>query len=545
LCGASGGTITGGGIANQLAFWTSAAVIGGDPGLTYTTATDTLNLLGATASNLSLEDNQGDDFVAGTDATLRTPNRWRLSNGTAGTPVTGNSPVFSIYQVQNYNAASCPGGAVDIGCGGAFQVHAKNTAASTVQTVAIVGLATTLGTQDAVGVSGAAASSTAAKGSGGYFVGRRDGSTSTASGVELQVQNNHNSNCLNPPTGRGCVGALLAYNDRGFTLRTGGVAALAATANVVPWAVGFECQNTSSACFVDFSTSGARGVDLSGATYSTAAISLGTGATSGAIKWSGGATLFEVSPGVLNIGAGSFPGGPYTPAAGGAVQVLTTGSTVISADSAGPRTGMWSLYGTNTSNLDTVVLMIENIQRSGSPSTIRRTGLHVKSYTQPDNGGDTSGILVLSTGGGPAISAYKVSQLRPAGYTDYSNAQIGALEVGTADQAQAILAISGASGFGGPAYASNAVYALVDNSVSKGVLVTPSNANFDGRVAYAVGTQTLNGADTNIKFSVLMNGNISTVGALTVASLGTPGVNRKVCVNPAGGFFSVLNADPC
>lgn len=68
-------------------------------------------------------------------------------------------------------------------------------------------------------------------------------------------------------------------------------------------------------------------------------------------------------------------------------------------------------------------------QRFGS-GQINVGGILIEIYTQPDNGGDVSGIWVRQTGGGNAISAYNLSGDRPAGFEEYDR-QGYAIEAGS------------------------------------------------------------------------------------------------------------------
>jgi hypothetical protein len=88
------------------------------------------------------------------------------------------------------------------------------------------------------------------------------------------------------------------------------------------------------------------------------------------------------------------------------------------------------------------------------------------------------------------------------------------MEAGTGDQAQAGLFMSGYNPLsyinaGMTLMASNAIKARLDSPVAKGILISPADGTFDGRAALTVGTQVLNGADTNVKFQILLTGAIT------------------------------------
>jgi hypothetical protein len=224
------------------------------------------------------------------------------------------------------------------------------------------------------------------------------------------------------------------------------------------------------------------------------------------------------------IGTGRYlmSGGVYIPSLGGQdFRVLTTSSSATSATNEGLRTSTWNFFDNTPDDIDNAVIAIDQIQRTNPLSgTLKKTGIHVKQYTQPDNGGDVSAGLFVQTGGGGALTAYKVSSThRPAGFTNYESSPQGALEVGTSDQSQAALFIAGAFN---TTNASNAIYARVDNAASKGILVAPGDGVFDSRIGYAIGGQTIGGADSNIKFSVDLSGNLfATQGRLYGAGQAT------------------------
>ena len=181
-------------------------------------------------------------------------------------------------------------------------------------------------------------------------------------------------------------------------------------------------------------------------------------------------------------------GGMYTPSAGGQdFRVLTTGSTAIGATNEGLRTATWDFFDTNPSNVDTALLMLDTIQTSNTgAATIKKTGIHAKSYTMPDNGGDTSAGLFTQSGGGGAITAYKVAGLRPSGYTDYSMSPQGALEAATDGGSQAVLGIVGLQGFA--AVASTTTTA--SSGTGTGALAVTTTAGFPvpGQAPYAGAT---------------------------------------------------------
>lgn len=174
---------------------------------------------------------------------------------------------------------------------------------------------------------------------------------------------------------------------------------------------------------------------------------------------------------------------------------------------------------------------------------IRTTGIHVKQYSPRDNGGDTSAILGLSTGGGPAGSFYKTAGRRPSGFADYSNSSQPALEVFNDGGSAGVLSIVGSSIFGITGHSADAYVARLDNAGAKGVLVVPGDAVFDTRVAYAVGNWIKNGPDINKTFSVLLNGDVVgrtlSMSGLTGATALARFVGATATGAPTSGTFSV------
>ena len=227
----------------------------------------------------------------------------------------------------------------------------------------------------------------------------------------------------------------------------------------------------------------------------------------------GGTMTGDVSMGTNKITIAA----PYTPASGGApFRLLTSGSTLTGGSNQGLRTSLMGLYDTRTSANDGVALNVEVLQTSHS-STIVRTGIQCSAYTEPDNGGDTSCGLFVSSGGGPGLTIYKHYGLRPTGLTDQSLSPQPALEVGSGDAGPAIIASAGVTAWG-TSKTNEAVEARLGSSTSIGVLAWPTDNVFDTRIAFAVGSPQSNAQPVNLKFKVLANGNVSTPG--TIAATG-------------------------
>lgn len=205
--------------------------------------------------------------------------------------------------------------------------------------------------------------------------------------------------------------------------------------------------------------------------------------------------------------------GTYTPTInGGPVNFLTTGSTVTGATNEGIRAALVSLFATNVENLDTAVLSIDTIHNTANPAAFIRTGIHIKSFTAPDNGGESSGILSVSTGGGPAATFYHAPLLRPAGFPNYANTVQPALEVATGGGNAAILVTSGATIGGAATGRSAAINVQVDGGALNcdGIIIQPGDgATFDARNAWVVGARQTNAAPVLVKAYLLLNGDCS------------------------------------
>lgn len=170
----------------------------------------------------------------------------------------------------------------------------------------------------------------------------------------------------------------------------------------------------------------------------------------------------------------------------------------------GLRTSTWSGFDTRASASDGVLMQL-SCEQSSHSGTIVRTCMGIDSYTEPDNGGDTSGLLVRCVGGGPCITAYKASGLRRAGLTDQSLSPQPAIEVGTSDAGPAIIASAGV-GVWGTSKTNEAIEQRLGSSTSIGNLVWPTNGTYDSRIAYAIGAPQSNAQPVNMTYKVLASG---------------------------------------
>ncbi len=213
-------------------------------------------------------------------------------------------------------------------------------------------------------------------------------------------------------------------------------------------------------------------------------------------------------------------GGVYVPAAGAVdFRALTTGSTATGATKEGLRRATWQFFDTKTDDVSNALIMMDVIQRTNpSNQLIGKTGIHVKMYSQPDNGGDSSGGLFVQTGGGNALTAYKASSLRPTGFTDYANSVLGgyAFEAGTSDGFYAVGVFAGGRG---TTNTGGGVLVNLMNSTAKGILINPNNGIFDGRIAYAIGQPAINASDGSVTFKVDLAGNLSAKSGVFASTL--------------------------
>ncbi len=206
------------------------------------------------------------------------------------------------------------------------------------------------------------------------------------------------------------------------------------------------------------------------------------------------------------------------------IEIFASGSTDIQGTSEGARRALMHLLATKTDDIDIVGLLVDHVQRTNAGAgTIKRSGIHVRTYTQPDNGGDVSGLLIASSGGGNCATFYKTSHLRPAGYDDHSTSPQPALEVGTSDAGPAIIASAGSSAWGA-SLRNHAIEARLGTAAganqSDGIVIWPTNNVFDSRLALVVGSPQSNAAPINQRFALLCSGSfvISQAGSRYDAS---------------------------
>lgn len=196
---------------------------------------------------------------------------------------------------------------------------------------------------------------------------------------------------------------------------------------------------------------------------------------------------------------------------GGPVTLLDIGSTRIAATVEGGRKSILSLYSTNPESTNGCALRVDNIHNPGSLTSFIRTGIDIRSFTAPDNGGESSGILSVSTGGGPAATFYSAPLLRPSGFPNYSNTPQPTVEIATGGGNAAILATSGATIGGAATGRGAAINVQVDGGVLNcdGIVIQPGEPDgmgFDARNALVIGNRQTNAAPVNVKAYMHLDG---------------------------------------
>jgi hypothetical protein len=165
-----------------------------------------------------------------------------------------------------------------------------------------------------------------------------------------------------------------------------------------------------------------------------------------------------------------------------------------------------------------------------------RTGMEINSYTMRDNGGETSALLVVSSGGANAITCYKMSETgRLPGLDNYAYSMGMAIECATADPWYAVEV--GAGGFSSP-HTGGCIMLRLGNATAKGLLVTPEFGTFDSRIAYAIGIPQVGQPDSSLTYWVQLNGNVNTLGTLNVGGLMLLSVQATIV--PSGDMVTGL-----
>lgn len=260
--------------------------------------------------------------------------------------------------------------------------------------------------------------------------------------------------------------------------------------------------------------------------HSSLGVSLGTTTDPGANNVQVGNDLF--------LGGELHMEGTYPLAAGssGNVRVLSTGSTVTAATIEGLRDSVWSFFDTVDDEDGLLMSFDISYLPATQPGTLRKTGMAFRQYLDAyENGGDSSALLISSTGGGNGITVYKNYYARPSGERDWSTyttlnhpdnggvVPLGyAIETGTSGGNYAVLVVAGIiNGVDSPHNAGGIQIDL--GAGAKGIIVLPIDNVFDTRVAYSIGNVTSDGPDTNLTYSVLLNGSLMHNGYLAESGI--------------------------
>ncbi len=203
------------------------------------------------------------------------------------------------------------------------------------------------------------------------------------------------------------------------------------------------------------------------------------------------------------------------------------------ASTSGFRKALWNFDISKTDTYDKAAIGI-NLIDTTSAGQRATSGIVVQAYTLPDNGGDVSAIFSVNTGGGTAGTFYRISLLRPVGYTDQKDSIQPALEVGTTDQCAAGLFSAGLQTWGAHTNAGQALWNRVSESHSKGVLIDPDGSGFDTREMFAIGTFN-KGVSSNSARTLWIAGNGTIYGGDSGASTNVRRVTFKTTNDATAG----------
>jgi hypothetical protein len=143
----------------------------------------------------------------------------------------------------------------------------------------------------------------------------------------------------------------------------------------------------------------------------------------------------------LAIGANSI----LTPAATAPWRMRTTDSNeALAAEWIGPRTAMARMLDFNEASADSCVWQIQIIEDNqlNPPTVTARTGLDIQAYTGPDRG-ESSGLVVVQSGGGGSAVTYKTHRLRPIGRPNQAYTAQAGIETGSDDFGPAVFMQAG------------------------------------------------------------------------------------------------------
>lgn len=165
-----------------------------------------------------------------------------------------------------------------------------------------------------------------------------------------------------------------------------------------------------------------------------------------------GDVLQGLGPGVVDFRPLTSMSMTMTPGVdSGSWNLTSTGSPAAwqgkTGTYAGPQDCLVWIADANEASTESAALQIDYREDTAAPPApnnfIARTGIHVKGWTRPDRG-ESSGILVVQTGGGGTGTFYKTHRMRPDGKPNLAYSHQLALEVATDDSSAAGSFSSGA-----------------------------------------------------------------------------------------------------
>ena len=199
-------------------------------------------------------------------------------------------------------------------------------------------------------------------------------------------------------------------------------------------------------------------------------------------------------------------GGPagYQPVFGGQILFSEEGAPVATTPF-GQRANIMMFNHTADTEIGSALYIVSKTETStGGPVAKNAITLHCEHL--PDNGYDSGCLSAFQAGGANAITAYSL----PWGFG--GNTLTGhAVEAAVDNGGAVYFGAAGANFTNNPSPNHSAVlWGRIDNPYSFGVLIEPWDTQFDSRMAFGVGTKTLNQDPTNLKFQVNLNGLVKT-----------------------------------
>lgn len=316
-----GGSVSGSGAADQVAFWSAASTLASDAMYTWNN----------TSKKLSID--------VGDPVLTKIGKRLAILAGTAGSPDTHEGPTAVFARTMNVSATNCTGGYFHE-CQPAALGVAYGVAANRTQTTGLMGLAQNdantntspgVANADAVGIYGFSAvkvspASPSKLAIGGFFEAERTVSTNAfIHGIEIATRNTTSVDCTMDTATMlsSCKGGAI-YSSGTTTNKVGTglvVGASDPTANIARFEYGYTCmggtRGPTGACFADGTGTGkSKGVWLRG-TYSDTVINLTDASTTG------GAHLIMPANGFIAFSGATNPASIFSPS--GSSTHLTMG----------------------------------------------------------------------------------------------------------------------------------------------------------------------------------------------------------------------------